>query len=220
MSKKPQLIEAIDTVPAPTNPESVTAEVPSDVQPIADEFPDIAQLRLSQQFLETGGAKKILATVPVRKPHRQEWVRVHKDAAFREPFAIIELKDDRERYLLMPEVAAALPAEFVTEMLYTAINRQKVVFLWPVKLPPADDRRPNEWYRSAQIAAEHATTCWVRVTSNMGLGAYEILKATGKFPEPEWPDGYSFRDLLKVAFRDRIINSFDHSVLKRLRGEC
>jgi hypothetical protein len=33
-----------------------------------DSFPDLSKLRLSQEFLETAGAKKILTTVPVHKP--------------------------------------------------------------------------------------------------------------------------------------------------------
>jgi hypothetical protein len=183
-----------------------------------DQFPDLSKLRLSQEFLETAGAKKILSTVPVRKPRAQDFVRVHPAPEFREPFAVIELKDDRERYLITPEIAAALPAEIVTEMLYTAINRQRVVFLWPVRLP-ASDGRVLEWHRSGQEAAEHAMHHWIRVVANMSLGAYEIIEAPGKLPDPEYPD-YSFHELLRIAFRDRIISSFDHPVLKRLRGEC
>src|SRR6516165_7681263 len=125
-----------------------------------DSFPDLSKLRLSQEFLETAGAKKILTTVPVRKPNKQDFVRVHPAPEFREPFAVIELKDDREHYLLTPDIAAALPAEFVTVMLYTTINRQKVVSLWPVRLPPADGR-VNEWHRSAQEAAERAMEYWI-----------------------------------------------------------
>jgi hypothetical protein len=187
----------------------------------SDSFPDLSKLRLSQEFLETAGAKKILTTVPVRKPNKQEFVRVHPDPAFRAAFAIIELKDDREHYLVMPDIAAALATEIVTAMLYTAINRQRVVSLWPVRLPASNEQREraNEWRRSAQVAAERAMERWVRVTANMSLGAYEITEATAKMPDPEWPE-YSFDALLKIGFRDRIISSFDHPVLKRLRGEC
>jgi hypothetical protein len=186
-------------------------------QPESTDAFDISKLRLSQEFLETAGAKKILTTVPVRKPNKQDFVRVHPTPEFREPFAVIELKDDRERYLITPDIAAAFPAEFVTEMLYTAINRQRVVFLWPVRLP-ASDGRVNPWHSSAQQAAELAMECWIRVISNTSLGAYEIMKAPGNFPDPEWPE-YTFHELLKIGFRDRIISSADHPVLKRLRGE-
>jgi hypothetical protein len=191
-------------------------------KPIAettDQFPDIGALRLSQEFLQTAGVKKILMTVPVRRPLKQDFVRVHPAPEFREAFAVIELKPDNERYLIMPQIATAVPREIVTEMFYTTINRQRVVFLWPVRLP-ASDGRVIEWHRSAQEAAERAMHRWIRVQSNRNLSAYEIAEATGTIPDPEWPPEYTFHDLLRIAFRDRIISSFDHPVLKQLRGEC
>ena len=39
---------------------------------------DPANLRLSQSFTETVGVKKLLTTVPVRKPSPQDFVRVHR----------------------------------------------------------------------------------------------------------------------------------------------
>ena len=38
-------------------------------------------LRLSQSFVETAGVKKLLTTIPVRKPSPQDFVRVHPDPA-------------------------------------------------------------------------------------------------------------------------------------------
>jgi hypothetical protein len=35
--------------------------------------------------------------------------------------------------------------------------------------------------------------------------------------EPVWPEA-SFQDLIKIAFRDRLITTIDHPVIKRLRG--
>ena len=208
----------------PPKPQLSEQQNPQPEKPAAanpDSFPDLSALRLSQNFLETGGTKKLLTTVPVRKPRPQEFVRVHPDAAYREPFAIIELKDDREIYLVTPPIATALPGEIATVMLYTTITRQRVLSLWPVRLP-APDGRTNEWHRSAQEAAELAMQCWIRLKANMALGAYEITKAPPGLSDPEWPTPteYSFHDLLRIAFRERIINSFDHAVLKRLRGEC
>jgi hypothetical protein len=66
---------------------------------------DLTKLRLTQDFVETSGVRKLLTTVPVRKPHPQEFVRVHPDAAYRETLAVIELKEDREIYLLPPDMA-------------------------------------------------------------------------------------------------------------------
>jgi hypothetical protein len=66
---------------------------------VLDPF-DPASLRLDQTFTDGTAVKKLITTIPVRKPSRQDFVRVHSDPAYRlSPAAIIELKDDREVYL-------------------------------------------------------------------------------------------------------------------------
>jgi len=35
--------------------------------------------------------------------------------------------------------------------------------------------------------------------------------------DPVWPE-LSFQDLLRIAYRDRMITTLDHPVVKRLRG--
>src|SRR5215468_9369699 len=96
---------------------------------------DPASLRLDQSFADTVGVKKLLTTVPIRKPNRQEFVRVHPDPAYRlTPAAIIEVKEDREVYLVRRDIVSAVPGEYVPASLFTTINRQGTLFLWPVKL--------------------------------------------------------------------------------------
>ena len=177
---------------------------------------DIASLRLDQNFVESVGVKKLLTTGPVRRPGPQDFVRVHPSPAYRENFAMVELKDDREEYLVRPEILGELPGETVNKTLFTAINRQGVVFLWPVRLPAPDDRQ-NDWVRTTREAAEMAVCHWVRMKANMSLGAYEITVAESAMADPAWPE-HSFRDLVRIAFRDRMIASLDHPVIKRLRG--
>src|ERR1700730_17914768 len=112
-----------------------------------------AALRLDPSYAESVGVRKLLTTVPVRKPNRHEFIRVHSDPLYRlTPAAIIELKEDRETYLITPEMAQQLPDEFSAATLFTAINRQGVLFLWPVKLPGPDGKK-NDWQRSAAEAA-------------------------------------------------------------------
>ncbi len=41
-----------------------------------DPFGNLAALRLGQSFADTVGVKKLLTTVPVRKPGRQDFTRV------------------------------------------------------------------------------------------------------------------------------------------------
>jgi hypothetical protein len=177
-----------------------------------------AALRLDQSFADTVGVRKHLMTVPVRKPNRQDFVRVHPDPAYRlTPAAIIEVKEDREVYLVTPNMAQELPGEFAAATLFTAINRQGVLFLWPVKLPGPDDKY-LEWHRSAAEGAELAMNRWLRLRANMSLGANDVFEAIGNLPEPEWPD-LPFPEILKIAFRDRIVDRADHALVQRLRGE-
>jgi hypothetical protein len=178
---------------------------------------DPAALRLDQSYADTVGVKKILTTVPVRKPNRQDFVRVHPASEYRlTPAAIIEVKEDREVYLVTPDMAQALPGEFATVTLFTVINRQGTLHLWPVKLPNPEGRH-NEWHRSAAEGAERAQKKWVRVTASMSLGAYEIFEASSDLPDPVWPD-FSFPEILKIAFRDRIVDRADHPLVQRLQG--
>jgi hypothetical protein len=177
---------------------------------------DLASLRLDQSFTETAGVRKLLTTVPVRKPNPQDFVRVHAGSNFRDVFAVIELREDRETYLVLPGIARELVGEFVMATLYTVINRQGVVHLCPVKLPGPDGKL-NEWNRSLGEAAQLAMKRWIRVKANMSLGAYESIEAASVMAEPDWP-AVSFQELLRIAFRDRLVDRLDHPVIKRLRG--
>jgi hypothetical protein len=177
---------------------------------------DPEALRLDQSFANGPVVKKLLTSVPCRKPGSQDFVRVHLDESYRLSVALIVLKDDRESYLMSPALARELVGEWNLYMLYTAITRQDVLFLWPVRLPGADGRQ-NEWWRSAAEAAERAMTRWIRLKADMGLGAYQLFEAEGEMPDPEWPT-LPFTDLLRISFRDRLVDKADHPVLKRLRG--
>ena len=53
----------------------------------------------------------------------------------------------------------------------------------------------------------------------MNIGAYDIFTAEGNLKEPEWPE-LSIDELLKIAFKNKIINRLDHQVLLQLRGEA
>jgi hypothetical protein len=183
---------------------------------IEDAFSNLDNLRLTQDFAATVGVKKLLTTIPVRRPSPQDFVRVNADPAYREAFPAVELKDERELYVVNRNMQAELSTECVSATLFTAINRQGVVSLWPVRLP-GPDGKTNEWWRSAREAAELAMTKWVRIKANMSLGAYEIFSAESVMQDPTWPD-LPFNELLRIAFRDRIISSPEHPVVKRLRG--
>lgn len=183
---------------------------------ISDDPFDLAKLRVPQDFLETAAVKKLLTTVPIRKPGPQDFVRVHPSPAYRDLMAFLELKDDRETYVVDLNEVPDLQPECFIATLFTAITRSGVLFTWPVRVAAADGRQ-NEWHISQATAAEMAMTKWIRMKANMGLRAYEIFAAESAIPDPVWPD-MTFAQIYRIAFKDRLINDASHPVIKRLRG--
>jgi hypothetical protein len=52
----------------------------------------------------------------------------------------------------------------------------------------------------------------------MSLGAYELFEATSNsLPDPIWPD-FPFKEIMQIAFRDRVIDTPDHPLVKKLQG--
>jgi hypothetical protein len=158
--------------------------------------------------------------VLVRKPPKSEYVRVHPDPAYTIHTGVIELKDDRATYLVAPSLRAELEEEatYSRQLLHTAITRGGDLFLWPVRLP-GPDGRDNDWNRSALEAAVIAREKWVRVLANLKFGVYDIYVAHGRLSEPQWPDR-NITDILRIAFKDFYIDTLDHMILRRLRGEA
>jgi hypothetical protein len=184
----------------------------------ADPF-DPANLQLSQDFIGEAGVKKPLTTVPVKKPNKHDFIRVHPDPAYRMQTAMVEYGEDKEHFLFTPSMAALLPNECSPYRIYTAIGRRGGgVFLWPVRLPGSDGK-DNEWWRSAHEHAAVAQTVWARITSNKALGAYERQEATTHVIEPVWPR-LPLKELLRIAFREKLVDRPDHEVVKALRGEA
>lgn len=162
--------------------------------------------------------EKVLTAVPVRKPKRTEFVRVHPD--YVSDALVLEREDglDKECYLVTSEVQHLVLPELRRTRLFTAISKRGTVFLWPVKLPGDDNDRFRRTADTALQAAEQAKTLWVKVVWNRDLGGYEMFRAKGDLGEPQWPDK-SFRDLLEIAFRLNLIDRPDHPVIKELAGE-
>jgi len=161
------------------------------------------------------GVRKVLTTVPVRKPKRDEFFRVHPEH-FLDCYAV-ELKTEGEVYFVTPAVAQVI-AEFAEPVrLRLCVSRQGVAFLWPIKLP-RDERRADAWRTSAAEAATLAESRWIRISADMSLGAYQTFEAAADLGEARWPDE-PWVDVVKIALRDRRIDSEDHVVVRQLLGQ-
>jgi hypothetical protein len=182
----------------------------------SDDPYDLSKLRVNPEALEGASVRKILTTVPVRKPNKQDFVRVRPEPQHRETLALIELRDERETYIVDLVAVPELQSEVYLATVFTAINRLGTLFLWPIKIPTGG--RVSDWHTSAASAVQHAMRTWIRVQSDMDLGAYVPFEAAGDIPPPVWPD-HTFSELIRLGFKDKVIRDLNHPIAKRLRGE-
>jgi hypothetical protein len=203
MEPNPNRIDPADPVDPPTPPEK------------PDPF-DPARLLVSTDYVGSAGVKKLLTTIPVRKPGAQDWFRTHPQAEYRWTVRAIELQDEREFYILGPEVRDALEGFATTVTLFATMTTTRTFTLWPVKRPGPDGRE-NSAHKSAAEAAERAITQWTRIQWNNHVKAYDQFETAGKIPDPEWPE-IPMRELVRIAFRDRYIEILDHPVVRQLFG--
>jgi hypothetical protein len=173
-------------------------------------------LRLDQKFTETVAVKKLLTTIPVKKPNRQTFFRVHPDSKYRDVFPVIDLKDDREEYIVVRDLVPELITEIVYKQLCLAITRQGTLFFLPLRLP-GPDGKDNEWWRSLREHAERAQKYWLRLVPNQELGAYEAIQASANLGDPEWPE-LGFWELIKISRKDNLITDINHPAVRQLRG--
>jgi hypothetical protein len=179
---------------------------------------DPTNLRLDQNYAETVGVKKLITTIPVKKPNKQTFFRIHSGEEWRDNFPIIDLKDDGEEYIVARPLVPELITEVVIKQLRLGITRQGNLFFLPLRLP-GPDGKDMAWWSSLREHADRAETHWLRVIANKELGAYEALQASDSLSEPEWDlQGLRFWNLIEIAFKKFLITDLDHPVVKRLRG--
>jgi hypothetical protein len=193
--------------------QAVTEEQTTDPNPF-----DPGSLVLDQSYLRDNVAKKVLLEVDVRRPGKDEFFRVHPERTFRlGPVAIISNRDDRTTYIVDPTLARSANLQHTTAILYTCINVDGVLFLWPVTVPGSSGGSVLAWHTSAVVATEKAMKNWIKLVPDLKAKNYVAFIAQGDIPEPEWPP-LTMGDIVKLALKERHIKDYEHPVLRRLRG--
>ncbi len=179
---------------------------------------NLESLRLSQDFAGIARVKPALTNIACKRPHKQEFIRIRPGAENRFDTGCFINKESREVYLVSHTVWDLLVGNVTPTLLAVCQSRNSPVpFLWPLTLPDSD--RPNRWHESALEAASLAESQWVKVAADMSAGLYVSMIAVDKLPEPDWSNVPTMPELLRLAFKGRFIDSEDHPVLRRLRGE-
>jgi len=178
---------------------------------------DLEGLRLPSGGLDSVSTKKILNIVPVKRPNKQEFFRIKSGDEWVFQTMVLELKEDRETYIVSPALFANLEQEIKPVCLYTAYTRRGDFFLIPVMLPRMG--KQNSWHESLQQAVNEAKSAWVRAVPNQSLGGYDIVEALGAIREPALPEDVAgITQLLPIAFRNKVVDTLDHPIVKRLEG--
>lgn len=179
---------------------------------------DLEKIRVSQDFDAMADVLKVVTVVPVNRPSKQTFFRIHPDESWTLTTYIIQFEQEQETYIIVPEVAPHAHQVAAKKVIYTGITRSGDLFLCPVALPDSSGKW-NQWHRSLMAAMEQAKHKWIKIVSNRAGGKYETFVAEGDIPDPEWPDDVTFNDLITIAFEDRIIDSPNHPVLLKLKGK-
>jgi hypothetical protein len=162
--------------------------------------------------------KPLLASVPIGKPPKDTFVRCH-------PSHIVTLylyKDEEtgESYMLPPSLAEVAQRDqaFRKRDLRLAVTVTGAVFIWETAMRGGETGANNTWNISMWNAQAAALDNWVRVVSNRQNASYDIMVSESDLGEPAYPEE-QFNEILRVAFRNKVIETLDHPILKKLRGE-
>ena len=73
---------------------------------------DFSKFRIPTSSSGSPVTKKVLMHVPVGKPSKQKFVRVHQDESYHFECALLRIEDDERPYLISPDIAHAVAATF------------------------------------------------------------------------------------------------------------
>ena len=108
----------------------------SEEAPAASHPTDFSQFALSQNFGVQANVIKRPTTVPVRKPGRTQWFRVHPD--FKLDVPLLKYGENSEDfYLVKPSLVGELTDLAKPFRLFAYGDRQGVIFILPVWHPDA-----------------------------------------------------------------------------------
>ena len=96
-----------------------------------------SKFRMASASLTNVETEKLITHVPVGKPNKQKFVRVHPDQAFWFECAILKLEDEQRPFLVTPEIASLIVQDIKLVVLRLTTDRQGNLSLWPI--PPVPE---------------------------------------------------------------------------------
>ena len=195
------------------NSELASSPKPAPIDPF-----DPMNLGISTDYAAAINAKASTKPFELRAPNEQEFFRTSPQKNHHLVVGSIADKQDMGKVyivsgVLLEEVKLKFPKVVrAVELVLTQILAGASL-VWPV--PLAEDRG-GKWNSTQRAACEQGKTRWTNKTS--GRGEYEILTVNNP-KDVDWDSFPPFRDILRQAASERLIDSMEHALLKKLRGE-
>jgi hypothetical protein len=210
MAKETKL-DAVDTTSPPE--EAISA----DIVPVTVGNPDeIDDLAIDQAHLEeyaNPGTES--GVVECGKPAKGHFFTVQRETGKpwknRNFYFLLQI-EGRDPYLVTPKIAGQKKEEDTIRpvLIVRYVTMAGEEGLWALKLNPPDGKS-NNWNKSALNILELAESGWVRMVNAGKHYRYQPSKKTLKEVPPKFTDR-TFKDLIDIAFKDRIVNSLDHEI--------
>jgi hypothetical protein len=173
------------------------------------------QVQTYQAEETAGWNRKHQTVIPVRKPSKKQFVRSHHSPEYR-AYAMPTISDETTGEVYLLDADLNLPPDILNKIdllnLVTSITADGSLFLWCYK------DSTNSWSDSARIAVRAASQKWVRVIPDRSSNGYMLEYPVVAPTEPNWPS-MSFTQILETAFGSRYIDTLQHSLVRKLRGD-
>jgi hypothetical protein len=185
--------------------------------PPASVFDNLEALRITDDGGPKRKEKRLLSTVTVKRPGEAQYFRTHPDEDMSwVGFVYTYEKDGSVWFVPRPSPAYDELTDLTTKLrrvrLALCVTKRGKVYFWPVS-----QTDQGTWGSSAREIVEIAKTRWIRVVSNREEGIYDPFEPEDPIPDPTWPDK-SLSELLKLAFKGRVIDRADHPIIEDLKG--
>jgi len=150
-----------------------------------------------------------LVSLPVRKPNKGQFFRIHPTLHADVNLFKIESSSGTETYAVYPDMVGMLDG-IQLYTLFLGIHRDGSCFLWPISATSSDG-----WSRSGRQIAIAAMEKWVRLVADRSANTYMKRVANNFNDDAQFPANKTFEELLSLAFGDgRIIDTADHHIVK------
>lgn len=203
-------------IPKATNNSVGSNPQPPNAAPV-DPF-DPMNLGISTDYAAAINVRPSTKPFELRKPNDQEYVRSSPRKDHHLLVGSIADKQDMGKvyivaHALLDPVKVEFPRAVRGVELVLAQSLAGASLVWP--LPLAEDRG-GKWNSTQRAACEKSKTRWTNMASEKGQ--YEITTVNNP-REVDWDSFPPFRDVLRQAASERLIDSMDHPLLRKLRGE-